>query len=349
MDVTMSGVGEGFRKVLDVLLTDDTFDMIVGVLGTQSEFAPELGVYPMVEAHKDARKLLAAYCTPNAADALRLFERSGIASFLTAEACGRSLGYLVKYGEALKAYGLRKGRSRAKKPENAHSFEVKEIIGNSGRVLNECDSKRVLSAYGIPVARELLVAGVEKAKEAALEIGYPVAMKVMSADIPHKTDAGVIKLGVESEEQLVSAYDEILKKAKAFDSTAKIDGILIQEMADKGVELIVGMKRDDGFGPVFMCGLGGIYTELFNDVAFRVSPLSLADARQMVEDFKGAKLLKGYRGAEPLDIDAIVRALMDLASLSSDLGEDIRELDINPLIVYPRGKGVKVVDALICR
>lgn len=349
MDVTMSGVGEGFRRVLDVLLTDDTFDMIVGVLGTQSEFAPELGVYPMVEAHKDARKLLAVYCTPNAVDALRLFERSGIPSFQTAEACGRSLGYLVKYGDALKAYGFRKAQGRTTKSENACSLEVKEILGNSGRVLNECDSKRVLSAYGIAVTRELLVTGLAEAKEAALKVGYPVAMKVMSADIPHKTDAGVIKLGVESEEELVSAYDEILKKAKTFDSTAKIDGILIQEMAEKGVELIVGMKWDDGFGPVFMCGLGGIYTEIFNDVALRTFPLSLADAQQMVEDFKGAQLLKGYRSAEPMDIEAIVRALMDLASLSSDLGGDIRELDINPLIVYSRGKGVKVVDALICR
>jgi acetyltransferase len=349
MDVTMSGVGQGFKKVLDVLLTDDTFDMIIGVLGTQSEFAPELGVYPMVEAHKDAKKLLAVYCTPNAADALRLFEKSGIPSFQTAEACGRSLGYLAKYGDALKEYKRKKGLKHATESTGARARKVKEILDGSGRILNERDSKRVLSEYGISVTRELLAISVEGAKEAAREIGFPVAMKVMSADIPHKTDAGVIKLGVRSEEELVAAYDEILKKAQAFDSTAKIDGVLIQEMAGKGVELIVGMKWDEGFGPVFMCGLGGIYAELLDDVSFRVAPLSLADAQDMVEEFKGSKLLKGYRGAEPVDSEAVARTLMELASLSSDLGGVIRELDINPLIVYPRGKGIKVVDALICR
>lgn len=349
MDVTMSGVGEGFKKVLDVLLTDDTFDMIVGVLGTQSEFAPELGVYPMVEAHKDAKKLLAVYCTPNAGDALRLFEKSNIPSFRTPEACGRSLGYLVRYGDALNRYKLRKGRVQAIPKTNARARKVKEILDSAGHILNERDSKRVLSAYDISVTRELLAGSVEEAKKAAREIGYPIAMKVMSADIPHKTDAGVIRLGINAEEELVAAYDAILKKAEAFDSTAKIDGILIQEMAAKGVELIVGMKRDDSFGPVFMCGLGGIYTELFNDVSFRVSPLSLADAQEMVEEFKGSRLLKGYRGMERMDIEAIIKTLMDLASLSQDLGEDIRELDINPLIVYPLGKGIKVVDALICR
>jgi acetyltransferase len=349
MDVTMSGVGEGFRKVLDVLLSDDAFDMVVAVLGTQSEYAPELGVYPVLEAHKDARKLLGVYCTPNALGALRLFERNGIPSFQTAEACGRSLGYLVKYGDALRAYGTRKEGSPATSSGTAHTLEAKEILRNSGRVLNERDSKRVLSAYGIATTRELLVTGREDARQAARDIGYPVAMKVMSADIPHKTDAGVIELGIESEEALVLAYDEILRKAAVFNPTAKIDGVLVQEMADKGLELIVGMKWDDGFGPVFMCGLGGIYAELFNDAALRVSPLSPGHAAQMVGELKGAKLLQGYRGAEPVDVDAVVEVLMSLARLASDLGGDIRELDINPLIVYPRGKGVMAVDALICR
>jgi acyl-CoA synthetase (NDP forming) len=115
------------------------------------------------------------------------------------------------------------------------------------------------------------------------------------------------------------------------------------------VELIIGMKRDAGFGPVIMFGLGGIFVEVFKDVSFRIPPLFLQDARDMIEEIKGSRLLKGYRGMEKMDVEAIASTLMNVARLSLDLGEEIRELDINPVIVYPKGQGIKVVDALICR
>ena len=126
------------------------------------------------------------------------------------------------------------------------------------------------------MTREKLTGNVDEAKQAAGEIGYPVVMKVMSADIPHKTEAGVIKLGISSEEALVASYGELLEKAKRFKADVRIDGVLIQEMAPKGVEMIIGMKRDASFGPVVMVGLGGIFVEVFKDVAFRVPPISLA-------------------------------------------------------------------------
>ncbi|MCX5822742.1 MAG: acetate--CoA ligase family protein [Deltaproteobacteria bacterium] len=349
MDVTMSGTGGGFKKGLEVLLKDDTFDMIVGVVGTSSQFAPELGVQPIVDVYKDAKKPLVAFCNPNAAEALRLFEKNGIPSFRTPESCGRSLGYLVKYGEALESYNRKKDQRQTTNPASSSAKEAKKFLVNAGRILNEYDSKLVLSAYGISVTKEKLAGNVEDAKNAAKEIGYPIAMKVMSADIPHKTEAGVIKLGVQSEKELEAFYGEILEKAKKFKADVKIDGVLIQEMAEKGVELIIGMKRDAGFGPVIMFGLGGIFVEVFKDVSFRIPPLSLPDAQEMIAEIKGSKLLQGYRGAEKMDVDAIASALMSVASLSLDLGKEIQELDINPLIVYPRRKGIKVVDALVCR
>ena len=349
MDVTMSGTGGGFKKGLELLMKDDTFDMIVGVVGTSSQFEPHLGVQPIVEVCRDAKKPLAAFCNPNAVDALRLFEANGIPSFRTPESCGRALGCLVKYGEALDEFNREKGRRQAADPNSPAAAEARKILGNAGGILNEYDSKRILSAYGIAATQEKMTGDVEEAKQAAKEIGYPVAMKVMSADIPHKTEAGVIELGVRSENGLVAAYGELIAKAKRFKADARIDGVLIQEMAAKGVELIIGMKRDAGFGPVIMFGLGGIFVELFKDVAFRVLPISLSDAREMVGEIKGTKLLNGYRGMEKLDCEAIAETLMSVARLSLDLGEEIRELDINPLIVYPRGKGIRVVDALICR
>ncbi len=349
MDVTMSGTGGGFKRGLELLVKDDTFDMVVGVVGTSSQFEPQLGVQPIVEVCRDAQKPLAAFCNPNAADALRLFEASGIPSFRTPEACGRGLGYLVKYGEALDEFNRGKGQRRTADPDSSGAAEARTILGNAGSVLNEYMSKRVLAAYGIAVTREKLTGDVDEARQAAREIGYPVVMKVMSADIPHKTEAGVIKLGIQSESELALAYGELLEKAKRFKADVRIDGVLIQEMAPRGVEMIIGMKRDDSFGPVIMVGLGGIFVEVFKDVAFRVPPISPADARAMIGEIKGAKLLNGFRGMERMDCEAIAAALMSVAGLSLDLGEAIRELDINPLIVYPEGKGIRVVDALKCR
>jgi acyl-CoA synthetase (NDP forming) len=349
LDVTMSGTGDGFKKGLELLLKDDAFDMIVGVVGTSSQFEPNLGVQPIVDVCKDAIKPFAAFCNPNAAEALRLFEKNGIPSFRTPESCGRSLGYLVKYKEALDNFNRKKDQRQTPDPASPAARNVRKILENAGSVLNEYDSKRVLSEYGIRVTREKLTGEVEQAKKAAEEIGYPVVMKVMSADIPHKTEAGVIKLGVRSETELEASFGEIIEKAKKFKADVKIDGVLVQEMAEKGVELIIGMKRDAGFGPVIMFGLGGILVEVFKDVSFRIPPLSLQDAREMIEEIKGSKLLMGYRGMEEMDCEAIASTLMSVAGLSLDLGEEIRELDINPVIVYPKGRGIKVVDALICR
>lgn len=349
MDVTMSGTGGGFKKGLELLLRDDAFDMIVGVVGTSSQFEPNLGVQPIVDACKDAIKPLVAFCNPNAAEALRLFEKNGIPSFRTPEACGRALGYLVKHKEALDSFNRQKDPTQAPDPASPAARNVGKILGTAGSVLNEHDSKRVLSEYGIGVTREQLTGNLEQAKRAAEEIGYPVVLKVMSADIPHKTEAGAIKLGVRSENELAASFGDILAHAKRFKTEARIDGVLVQEMAEKGVELIIGMKRDADFGPVIMFGLGGIFVEVFKDVSFRIPPLSMRDARDMIGEIKGSRLLNGYRGMEKMDCEAIASTLMSVARLSLDLGEEIRELDINPLIVYPKGKGVKVVDALICR
>lgn len=349
LDVTMSGTGDGFRKGLEVLLGDDTFDMIVGVVGTSSQFEPHLCVQPIVDLCGVATKPLAAFCNPNAAEALRLFERSGIPSFRTPEACGRALGYLVRYGEAVARFSERKDRIEAPDLASPDTRKIREILAAAGSVLNEYDSKRVLSLCGIPVTREMLCGDPGQARRAAGEIGYPVALKVMSADIPHKTDAGVIRLGIGSERELSAAFGELIAQAKAFKADARIDGLLVQEMAGKGVELIIGMKREAGFGPVILFGLGGIFVEVFKDVAFRIPPLALQDARAMIEEIKGVKLLMGYRGAAKMDLEAIAATLVRVAGLSLALGDQIRELDINPLVVYPEGKGVKVVDALICR
>lgn len=349
MDVTMSGVGGGYKKGLEVLLEDDSFDIVVGVVGTSSQFAPEMGVKPIVEVHEGTEKPLAAFCNPNAEEALRLFEKNGIPSFRTPEACGRALGYLVNYGDFLEKRKGARYRKAETTPVKSNRGAVKRVLASSNRILNEYDSKKILADYGISIIREHTAMNLFEAKAIAEKMGYPLVLKVLSPDIPHKTEAGVIKLGIGSEESLEKGFNEIIAKASGFRKDARIDGVLIQEMAQKGIEIIVGMSQDAQFGPTLMFGLGGVFVEVFKDVALRVVPISSLDAREMIDETKGSILLKGYRGMEKMDIDEIVSTLLKVSKLSDDLKQDIQELDINPLVVYPKGKGVKAVDALISK
>ena len=178
------------------------------------------------------------------------------------------------------------------------------------------------------------------------EIGFPVALKIVSPDIVHKVDVGGVKLNLESEADVKNAYGDLIQQVKAARQEAKIWGVLVQEMVRGGKETILGMKRDPHFGALLMFGLGGIYVEVFRDVTFRIAPIRELGARHMIEEIKGIKLLKGFRGEPPSDIDAIAMSLARLSQLVTDFPE-IEEMDINPLIVLPAGSGARVVDARI--
>src|SRR5690606_16237758 len=177
---------------------------------------------------------------------------------------------------------------------------------------------------------------------AAREIGFPVAAKVVSEDIVHKTDAGGVVLDLRSEEDVAGAYDEIVRRARAYAPEAAIDGVLIQPFVRRGRETILGMSVDPSFGPVLMFGLGGIHVEALGDVVFRVQPVTDVDAREMVHGIRGVRLLEGMRGEPPSDIEAIVEALQRVSQLVGDFPE-IRELDVNPFLVF--GEGAVAVDA----
>ena len=197
---------------------------------------------------------------------------------------------------------------------------------------------------------ESVAKDLKEVKAIAKKIGYPVAVKIISADILHKTEAGGIKLMVESETDLEKGFAEVLASAKAYNADADVYGVLIQEMATGGVEameVIVGAYRDETFGHTLMFGLGGVFVEVFKDVAHRVVPISEQDAREMILETKGSVLMKGYRGKEKMDIGVVVSTLQKVGKLLEDFGDRIFELDINPLIVYPEGKGGVAVDALI--
>ena len=177
-------------------------------------------------------------------------------------------------------------------------------------------------------------------------MSFPVAVKLASADIPHKTEADAVRLGVKSLEELKAAAQAVTAGARQHAPNARIDGISVQEMAS-GVEMIVGAVNDPHFGPYVMVGLGGVLTEVLHDVSHRFAPVTAADARDMLAELKGAKILDGYRGAAPVDVEAVVDVLVRLSLLISDHRDRVSEIDINPLFARAQGKGVVAADALV--
>jgi len=172
-------------------------------------------------------------------------------------------------------------------------------------------------------------------------------MKVSSPDLLHKTDRGVVKLGVASVKEVRAAYDELLKKAKKADRHARVDGVMVCETVSGGVDVLIGTATDELFGPVVTVGLGGIFVEVFGDVTFRVPPFDEAEARRALEELKGIAVLRGARGRKPVDIDALVDVIMKVQRLATELAAEVRELDVNPLAVKPRG--AVALDALVVK
>ncbi len=227
-------------------------------------------------------------------------------------------------------------------------MEPREIIARAkeeGRkVLLEHEAKELIGSYGISVTKISLARSEDEAVEAAKEIGFPVVLKIVSPDVIHKSDVGGVKVNLKTEEDVRRAYREIIESVREKVPNARITGILVQEFAPQGLELIIGLIRDPQFGPTVMFGLGGIFVEVYRDVSFRVAPLTEYDADSMIREIRAYKLLTGFRGMEPVDLEALRDALMKVGQIGLDV-EEIAEMDLNPVIAYPRG--IKVVDARI--
>jgi acyl-CoA synthetase (NDP forming) len=202
------------------------------------------------------------------------------------------------------------------------------------KILTEHEAKKLLAKYGVPVTKEQIATSADEALAIALQIGTPVAMKISSPDIPHKSDVGGVVLNVKRE-YVPTTYNEIMTRIKKAKPNANIEGILVQQMAPAGHEIIVGLKKDAQFGHALMFGLGGIFVEVYKDVTFRVVPIDKSDALSMISEIKGYPILKGIRGKMPADIDAIARVLISVSDMAEK--ENIIELDINPLIVSESG------------
>ena len=211
-------------------------------------------------------------------------------------------------------------------------------------VLTEVESKEVLKQAGINVIETKLATSREEAISLSQQFGFPVALKIASPDIVHKSDAGGVKLGLKTANQVGKAYDQILQAIRQKYPQARIHGVAAQRMARPGVEVIIGMSKDPQFGPVLMFGLGGILVEVLKDVSFRIVPLARRDAAEMVREIKGYPLLEGYRGQEAVDISYLEELLLKVSDFIEKTPE-IRELDLNPIFAY--SDGAIAVDARI--
>ncbi len=218
---------------------------------------------------------------------------------------------------------------------------VESSKGNP-RVITEESSKEILSEYGIKVPKYALVTNSDEAVQKSKEIGFPLVAKIVSPDILHKTDVGGVKVGLSSEDEVKKAFDDMFNRLKEkFD----VKGVLLEKMVPKGVELIVGLQNDSQFGPSIMVGLGGIYTELFKDVSFRVLPVTKKEAAKMLESLRGKDILKGFRGSKPIDLDMLSQAIVNIGTLGVDMAGKYESIDFNPVVVYP--DSYYVVDAKI--
>ncbi len=228
--------------------------------------------------------------------------------------------------------------------------EAKKIIeraySEGRRHLWEDEAKYLCSLYGIPVAKSKVAKSEEEALKLAHEIGYPIVMKIVSPDILHKSDVGGVVVGVKDDDELIKSYRQIMDNVKKRVPNARIMGILIQECAPQGLEVIVGAVKDPFFGHAVMFGLGGIFVEVLKDVTFRITPISREEAEEMVREIKAYPVLEGVRGVSPRDIDALIDIITKVSKLL-EYHPEIVEMDLNPIMLYEKGKGAKVIDARI--
>jgi len=217
----------------------------------------------------------------------------------------------------------------------------------SGAPFTERESKAFLAAHGMTVTRERAADSADAAVAAAAHLGYPVVLKIESPDLPHKTEAGGVRLRLADEGAVRKAFDEIMASARRYKPEARLDGVLVQETVRGGVETIAGLSRQEPFGMGVVFGAGGVLVELVKDAAMEIAPFGVAEARALVARTRVAKLLDGYRGSAPSDIDSLAGLLARLSRIGAAYSGYLEAIDINPVLVLPQGEGVCILDALV--
>ncbi|MEV6547514.1 acetate--CoA ligase family protein [Streptomyces sp. NPDC051597] len=334
------------RKIIDALLDDPS----VGVL-----ICPITGPFPpmsdrlardLVEAAEHTDKLVCVvWGSPVGTEAAyreTLLGSSRVATFRTFGNCVGAVRAYLSHHRFTSSY--RSPFDEAPRVPSP-SFRKAQALMRPGHQLSEHAAKQLLRAYGIRVPREQLVTSAAAAVRAAGQVGYPVVMKASGTRLAHKTELGLVKVGLTSASQVRDAYRELTDIARY--EGVELDGVLVCQMVARGVEMVVGVTHDALFGPTVTVGLGGVLVEVLGDAAVRVPPFGEEQARAMLGELRGRALLDGIRGGPPVDVDALVEVVLRVQRMALELGGELAELDINPLMVLPRGQGAVALDALV--
>lgn len=328
-----------FEKNFQLMLEEGGYDVVVAFLSSVGQVA-ELSsnlleqLKKVLQRFPDRTVIMSMLAS---AEVRKLYEAAGVMLFDEPTRAVRAASALVHLAaEAERAKTL-----------SAPPALPAGALAPPAHAINEIEAKRVLASAGIPVVRELLAVSEDEAVRCAAETGYPLVLKIASADIAHKSEIGGVLLGLSDEAQVREGFRTLMQRAHQHAPQARLDGVVVARMAKKGVETILGVHRDPVFGPVVMFGLGGVFVEAFKDVAFRIAPFGVAEARAMINEVKGRILLTGLRGQPPSDEDALADAISRLSVYAARHEDAIESIDINPFVVLPRGEGAMALDALI--
>ncbi|GGS05044.1 6-carboxyhexanoate--CoA ligase [Streptomyces aureoverticillatus] len=336
------------RKIIDAILADpDVGVLICPITGPFPPMSDKLAQDLVDAAERTDKLVCVVWGSPVGTEAAYrevLLGSSRVATFRTFANCIGAVRAYVDHHRFTSSY--RSPFDEAPRTVSP-SYRKAQALLRPGQRLSEHAAKQLLRAYGIRVPREQLVTSAAAAVRAAGLVGYPVVMKASGARIAHKTELGLVKVGLTSASQVRDAYRDLTDIARY--EEVDLDGVLVCQMVERGVEMVVGIAPDPLFGPTVTVGLGGVLVEVLRDVAVRVPPFGEEEVRGMLAGLRGRALLDGVRGAPPADLDALVEVVLRVQRMSLELGDSLAELDINPLVVLPRGQGAVALDALaIC-
>ena len=340
IDILGDALADRYKKTLEVVVKDCNVDAVVVLLSPQAMTQPYRTARAIVEVMENSGKSITVLTSfmggSEVEKAVKFLAEKNIPNFDIPEEAIDTLKVMMEHTD------WKSRRSFPIEDFNVDKGRVKKIFyqcQSEGRLeLGGMEAREILEAYDIRMPKAELAFDIDEAKEIAGRIGYPLVLKIVSPNILHKTDVGGVKIGIDNEKELEENYDQILFSVGKYMPDANIRGILVQEFIKDKKETIIGMSEDPQFGPMIMFGLGGIYVEALKDVSFRIAPLSRQVAREMVEEIKTIKLLKGIRGEDPSDIDSIIEIILRVSQLVTDFPEII-EMDINPLFVKKQGEG----------
>ena len=339
VDLTAGGAqGGGTLRTVGLLLDDPAIDIVavVTTLANPARVSLDAPILSALLARRQKPVLFYSYTLPSPLG-------RGVLAEAGAVICP-SMALLARAAAALRDSGRHAGREPPL-PFGLPSAAQATLAGTGA--LTEHAAKALLAACGVAIAPSRLVSERDGLGEAAASLGFPLAAKIQSAAIPHKTEAGGVRLGIADAATLEAAFDDIRHAAVRYAPDAGIEGVLLEPMAERGVEMIVGVVRDPTFGPVVTVGAGGVTTELFQDIAYALAPLDEDEAAALIRTLRSAPLLEGFRGTPPADLAALA-GLVSLVSRLADAGRNsISELELNPVIVHPEGRGCTVADALL--